>query len=51
MRRKFKTILPVLLLLSIAAGGKQTSTPKGTANPAKEALLSGKQLYVADCAV
>jgi mono/diheme cytochrome c family protein len=50
MRRKFKTIL-LVVLLSAAASGQQTGTPKGTAKPAKDGLLPGKQLYVADCAV
>jgi mono/diheme cytochrome c family protein len=48
MLRKFKTIL-LVLLLSVAAGGQQTGTPKGTAN--QDGLLLGKNLYVADCAV
>jgi mono/diheme cytochrome c family protein len=50
MRRKVKAVLFVLLL-GMAAGGQQTSTPKGTAAPAKDGTLSGKQLYAADCAV
>ncbi len=50
MRRTFKPVL-LVLLLSVAASGQQTGTPKGTANPAKDGLLLGKQLYVADCAV
>jgi mono/diheme cytochrome c family protein len=50
MRREFKTIL-LVLFLSVAAGGQQTGTPKRTAIPAKDGLLLGKQLFVADCAV
>lgn len=50
MRRKLKTILFVLLL-TVAAYAQQTGTPKGTAAPAKDGMLSGKQLYIADCAV
>ena len=50
MHRKVKTIL-FALLLSVAAGGQQTSAPKATAAAAKDGMLSGKQLYIADCAV
>jgi mono/diheme cytochrome c family protein len=50
MRGKFKTIRFVLLL-SVAAFGQQTGNPKGTPAPAKDGAFSGKQLYVADCAV
>jgi mono/diheme cytochrome c family protein len=50
MRRKIKTVF-FILLLSAAAVGQQTGHAKGTAAPAKDGMLSGKQLYVADCAV
>jgi len=50
MSCKLKAVLFVLLL-SVAAGGQQTSTPQGTSAPAKDRTLSGKQLYAADCAV
>jgi mono/diheme cytochrome c family protein len=50
MRRNFKAVLFVLLL-SVAAAGQKTSTAKGTAAPAKDEMPSGKQLYVADCAL
>ncbi|MGB9073557.1 MAG: cytochrome c [Terriglobales bacterium] len=50
MRWKFRTVF-FILLLSVAATGQQTSPAKGTAAAAKDGTLSGKQLYVADCAL
>lgn len=50
MRRKSKTVF-FILLLSVAAAGQQTSPAKGSAAAAKNEMLSGKQLYVSDCAL
>jgi mono/diheme cytochrome c family protein len=50
MRRKFRTAF-FILLLSVAAAGQQTGPAKGTAAAAKGEMLSGKQLYAANCAL
>jgi mono/diheme cytochrome c family protein len=50
MRRKFRTVF-FILLFSAAVAGQQTSTAKGTSAAAKDGVLSGKQLYAANCAL